>query len=53
MFACWHCGKAIHGKCVHYIPASVYIKLGVDFPKAFHPRCKKAYDRAAMLPVKP
>ena len=36
---CFHCGKVIKGEVVMTNPPIALIRLGVDFPKAFHQVC--------------
>lgn len=46
-FACYHCGKVIRGTVVHHVPPNYLIALGLDFPRAYHPKCKEAENAAA------
>mgnify|MGYP001209263682 FL=1 len=43
MITCFRCAKIIKGKMVCTNPPVYLIKMGVDFPKSFHPKC---YDKA-------
>jgi hypothetical protein len=43
MIVCFECGKEIKGKMVCTNPPILSLRLGIDFPKSFHPKC---YDRA-------
>jgi len=48
ILTCYHCGKIIKGKYVGTNPPIHLIRLGVDFPKAFHPTCyAKAETKAS------
>ena len=38
-YVCYHCGKAIKGPHVHTSPPLSLIRLGLDFPKTYHPAC--------------
>ena len=37
--ACFHCGKEIKKNIVRTSPSILAQRLGLDFPKSFHPRC--------------
>ena len=45
MVVCYECAKVIKGKAVFTNPPIFMLKLGIDFPKAFHPKC---YDKAEL-----
>lgn len=42
--ACWQCGKVIKGKRIYHDPPLFMLRLGLDFAKAFHPRCYVAEE---------
>ena len=47
-FTCYECGKIIKGKVIFYAPPQFMIDLGLDFIRAYHPKChEKAEARAA------
>lgn len=48
-FACSHCGKIIKGTVKHTNPPLFLVKLGIDFPQAFHPKCYEACEAAAAV----
>jgi hypothetical protein len=39
MYTCYRCAKIIKGPAVMTNPPVVNIRLGLDFVKAFHPKC--------------
>jgi len=39
MLTCYRCAEIIKGKYVRHVPPNVTIQLGLDFEKAFHPKC--------------
>ena len=48
MITCYRCAKTIKGQAILTTPPIYEIKLGINFPKAFHPSCyKKAEIKAA------
>ncbi len=44
---CYTCGRIIKGEAVFYNPPTYLRQLGVDFPKAFHPKCYEREEREA------
>ena len=46
---CYACEKAIRGTVLRTSPPRYLINLGLDFPRAYHPRC---YARAEKLAAK-
>lgn len=50
--ACWKCGKVIKGKAVQTYPPNLMIKLGIDFPKAYHPKCYELAEKEAAKEMK-
>jgi len=47
MLTCYECGKQIKGEVLHSDPPLYMIQLGIDFPKAFHPKCYKKAETEA------
>lgn len=47
MYACFYCGRAIRRTVVHYNPPILAIRLGADFPRAYHPACYERAEREA------
>lgn len=47
MHTCYRCAKVIKGKRVHTNPPVLHIKLGIDFPKTFHPICYQIAENEA------
>jgi hypothetical protein len=39
MKTCFRCGRQIKGRAVMHIPPLYMVKMGIDFEKAFHPKC--------------
>lgn len=39
MYVCYRCGKRIKGEVTHHVPAVLHERLGIDFRKAYHPKC--------------
>ncbi len=44
---CYECGKGIKGRCILIEPCILDQRLGVDFPKAYHPACYTRAERDA------
>jgi len=36
---CYACGKVIKGEAVRTVPPIYMERLGIDFPKSWHPNC--------------
>jgi hypothetical protein len=47
MYTCFRCAKGIKGNAVMTNPPIYAIKLGVDFVKAYHPKCYELDERQA------
>jgi hypothetical protein len=47
MIVCYRCGKPIKGKMVNQVPSILQIRLGLDFPKSFHPSCYQKTEAEA------
>lgn len=53
MKTCYECGKLITTKKeVLRVPANYLIALGIDFVKAYHPKCFKKAEKKAELELK-
>ena len=53
MTVCFSCAKQIKGKAVFTNPPNLLIKLGIDFPKAYHPKCYEKAEREAAKELQP
>lgn len=45
--ACYRCGKAIKGKLVRHVPSTLMVRLGIDFPRSYHPACYAKAEKEA------
>lgn len=52
MTVCYECAKEIKGQAVFTNPPIFLIKMGIDFPKAFHPKCYAKAEEKARLELK-
>ncbi len=47
MIVCFRCAKPITGVVVHHVPPRLIEELGVDFRRAYHPKCHEEDEKDA------
>jgi len=47
MVTCFKCAKIIKGEMIVTNPPMIMIKLGIDFPKSYHPKCYQKEENEA------
>jgi len=52
MTVCYECGKHIKGQAHFTNPSKMHVQLGIDFPKAFHPKCYVNAEKRAAKTLK-